>query len=90
VKRHAIRFGVGTSDEPYVPVWSIWAQRSEVYLGARDIAGTLKISLHRPVIGSHSSLLRAVCVISPLITVESRPCSGCGTALSAPLCLRRL
>jgi hypothetical protein len=27
---------------------------------------------------------RGVCVTSVLITVESRPCSGCGTYLSAP------
>jgi hypothetical protein len=46
VKDQAIRFGVGTADEPYVPVWRIWAQRSDAYLSARDIAGTLKISLH--------------------------------------------
>lgn len=46
MKDQAIRFGVGTPDKPYVPVWRIWAQRSDVYLSARDIAGTLKISLH--------------------------------------------
>jgi hypothetical protein len=46
VKDHAIRFGVGTADKPYAPAWRIWAQRSDVYLSARDIAGTLKISLH--------------------------------------------
>jgi hypothetical protein len=46
VKDQAIRFGVGTSAKPYVPVWRLWSQRSDVYLSARDIAGTLKISLH--------------------------------------------
>jgi hypothetical protein len=46
VKDQVIRFGVGSPDRPYVPVWRIWPQRSDVYLSARDIAGTFKISLH--------------------------------------------
>ena len=46
MRDQVVRFGVGTPDRPYVPVWRIWPQRSDVYLSARDIAGTFKISLH--------------------------------------------
>ena len=46
MKDSVIRFGVGIPDKPYVPVWRMWPHRSDVYLSARDVVSTLKISLH--------------------------------------------
>jgi len=46
VAKSVIRFGVGSEQRPYVPVWRLWNHRSDIYLAQRDMAGTFKISLH--------------------------------------------
>ena len=45
--RHVIRFGVGSAAAPYIPVWRLWANRSDVYLAQRAMGGSYKISLHK-------------------------------------------
>lgn len=44
--KQAIRFGVGSADSPYIPVWRLWVNRDDAYLAQRDMGGTMKISMH--------------------------------------------
>jgi len=44
-----IRFAVGNPTEPRSSIWRVWtakSPKSDVYLAARSLAGTLKVSLH--------------------------------------------
>ena len=46
VRRNTLRFGIGTADCPYTTVWRLWANKSDVYLSVRSLAGSFKLSLH--------------------------------------------
>jgi hypothetical protein len=43
-----VRFAVGSPDGPRAAVWRVWLnkRRDDVYIAARGLAGTLKVSLH--------------------------------------------
>ncbi|WP_201832843.1 hypothetical protein [Microvirga zambiensis] len=42
-----MRFAAGLRDGRYSGVWAAWSSKSDFYLGARSILGSLKISLHQ-------------------------------------------
>lgn len=42
-----LRFGIGSADDARSHVWRLWVQRNDVYLGARDLPQTIKVSLHQ-------------------------------------------
>lgn len=47
-KQAAVRFAVGTPEGPQSAIWRLWVPhgKSDVYLAARSLAGSLKVSLH--------------------------------------------
>lgn len=53
-----IRFAVGNVDDVRSSIWRLWANKADVYLGARTTLGAMKISLHA------SGICRAA-VVSP-------------------------
>lgn len=44
--RSSLRFAVGSLKFPRSSVWNLWVNRSDAYLTARSMAGTMKLSLH--------------------------------------------
>jgi hypothetical protein len=42
-----IRFAVGSTEDIRSSVWRLWANKSELYLAARTVAGLSKISFHK-------------------------------------------
>lgn len=40
------RFRVGDNDQAHSNAWVIWFHKSDVYIGARTLAGAVKVSLH--------------------------------------------
>jgi hypothetical protein len=45
-KLDKFRFAVGLNDEVCSGAWVIWSHKDEVYAGSRNIAGSIKLSLH--------------------------------------------
>jgi hypothetical protein len=42
-----VRFAIGGPDERFSGVWVHWHHKSDFYIGARSILGSMKISLHK-------------------------------------------
>lgn len=45
-RKHTLRVGIGTPEEPYVPGWTFTSSKNDVYLSSRINHGTFKLSLH--------------------------------------------
>lgn len=49
-----IRFAVGSPRGPTSAIWRLWVTRSDVYIAARRLAATIKVSLHESGQWQHS------------------------------------
>jgi hypothetical protein len=47
IQEDTLRFGIGSPDDARSHVWRLWVRKNDVYLGARDLLQTIKVSLHK-------------------------------------------